>query len=366
MLHECRLGMEDYRLHMKKYNYIDLVKMITMFLVILCHCLLFFSDNPYWVVNADYESYGAKFLCNILNYSVVPVFVFSAGFLFQVSMQHKESSITDALIKRAKRLLLPYLLYGLLWLVPTYTLFDIPSYGRPEGSSLTDGYKSMLLGMFCDVAWFLLMLFWVSIIWIILKSLLKRNRLIVGSVVAVALYFATHYLLAGISFYTLSQIDIYIVIFFMGASFFWIADKTEKLSMPVLITISVVGILICAILAQYAPIYYWTLCVFEIVMPVVMVLLAMGLCKLKLQTRIEDTRIYKWLLKHNMDIYLMQAPGMYLSFRLFYPLVGQDCALCVILCYILTIALDIFIVLVLSYIRNGLHRLYGAVRRENV
>lgn len=349
--------MEDYKLHMKKYNYIDLVKTITMFLVILCHCLLFFSDNPYWVVNADYECDGAKFLCNILNYSVVPVFVFSAGFLFQVSMQHKESSITDAIIKRAKRLLLPYFLYGFLWLVPTYTLFDIPSHGRPEGSSLMAGYKAMFLGMFSDVSWFLLMMFWVSIIWIILKSLLKRNRLVVGSFIAVALYFTTHYLLAGISYYTLSQIDIYIVIFFMGASFFWIADQTEKISMPVLITISVAGILICAMLAQYAPIYYWTLCVFEITMPVIMVLLAMGLCKLKLQTRIEDTRIYKWLLKHNMDIYLMQAPGMYLSFRLFYPLVGQNCVLCVILCYILTIALDMIIVLVLSHIRNGLQRL---------
>lgn len=349
---------------MKNFNYIDLVKTITMFLVILCHNLLFFADNPYWLFNADCKNDTAIFLCNILNCTVVPLFVFCSGFLFQLSMQKKEISTAKAILKRAKRLLLPYLLYGFLWLVPTYTIFDIPSYGRPKGSSFIYGYKSMLLGQFSDVSWFLLMLFWVSVIWIILRKLLKKERLIIGVVVTALLYFVTHYLLSGVGYYTLNQIDVFIVIFFVGASFFWIVDKINKLPMPIMILISVLGVIVCAILVQYASLNYWLYSVLAIIMPVIMVIFAMGLCKLKLQVKIENTHIYKWLLKHNMDIYLMQAPGMYLSFMIFYPIIGQYCFLCVIISYIFTIAFDFIIVLLLTNTRRALMRLYKTLRKS--
>lgn len=348
---------------MKKYNYIDLAKTITMFLVILFHSLLFFADNPYWLFNADYKNDTSIFLCNILNCTAVPLFVFCSGFLFQISMQKKEISTATAILKRAKRLLLPYLLYGFLWLVPTYTVLDIPSHGRAKGSSLIYGYKSMLLGQFSDVSWFLLMLFWVSVIWIILRKLLKKDSLVIGAVVAAALYFATHNLLSGVDYYTLNQIDVFIVIFFVGASFFWIADRINKLPMPIMILISVLGVLVCAILAQYASLNYWLYSVLAIIMPVIMVIFAMGLCKLKLQAHIENSRIYKWLLKHNMDIYLMQAPGMYVSFMIFYPIIGQYCFLCVIISYIFTIAFDFIIVLLLTHIRSALVRLYETFRK---
>lgn len=342
---------------MKKFDYIDLSKTIAMFLVILCHSLLFFADNPYWLLNADYKSNTAEFLYNMFSCTVIPMFVFCSGFLFQLSLQKRELVTVTAVIGRAKRLLLPYLLYGILWLVPTYTLFDVPSFGRPEGTSLIYGYKSMLLGQFSDVAWFLLMLFWVSVIWIILRELLKKERIIIGAAAAVVLYIAAHTLLSEISYYKLNQIDIYILIFFVGASFFWIADKINKLSMPILMMIFLIGVIVCAILNQYMMSNYWIYCILAILLPVVILILSMGLCKLKLYARIENTRTYKWLLNHNMDIYLMQAPAMYLSFRIFYPLIGQYCFLCIAAIYIFTIAVDIILVWLLTLARSLLARL---------
>lgn len=349
---------------MKKYTYIDLIKTIAMFLVILCHMLLFFSYNPYWFVYADYENETATFLCNILNCTAVPIFVFCSGFLFQASIQRKELKTTVDVLNRAKRLLLPYFLYGMLWLVPTYTIFDIPVSGRPQGTSLIDGYISMLLGEFSDVSWFLLMLFWVSIIWILLRKLLKKERLIIGAIVTVVLYFVAHNLLNGVEYYVINQIDIFIVIFFVGASFFWIVDKIEKLSLPVLMIVSVLGIVICMVLAQYTAIYYWLYCFIAIVMPLFMIIFAIGLCKLKLHARVENTWLYKWLLKHNMDIYLLQAPAMYVTFMTFYPFVGQNCFLCVLLSYFATIAVDFILVILLTYLRNALLYLYRKFRRK--
>lgn len=337
---------------MKKYNYIDLARTITMFGVMLNHILLFFSNNPFWYIYADEENDIAVYLCEILNVTVVQIFVLCSGFLFQASMQKKEIRLIDNIVKRTKRLLLPFFMYGIFWLVPTYTIFDIPTSGRPKGTSLIDGYKAMLLGQFCDVSWFLLMLFWVTIVWILLKDLLKKKRIIIGAAATVVLFLASHYLLADMNFYKLNQIDIYLVIFFVGASFYWIADRVNELSVTVLMRISVLGMALCAIFAPYSSEAYWLYCVLAVAMPVNMVIFAMGICKLEMQSRIENTQIYKWLLKHNMDIYLMQAPGMYLSFWLIYPLVGKNCALCVSIIFVVTVFIDFILVALLTYIRK--------------
>lgn len=348
---------------MKKYNYIDLARTITMFLVVINHILFFYSDNPFWYIYADEKNDIAVYLCEILNFTVIPVFVFCSGFLFQTSIQKKEIRLIDTIVKRTKRLLLPFLVYGVFWLVPTYTIFDIPTFGRTKGTSLTDGYKAMLLGQFCDVSWFLLMLFWVTIIWILLKSLLKKERIMIGMAATVVLFLASHYLLADVNFYKINQIDIYLVIFFAGASFYWIADKVNKLPFSALMVISVSGVALCAILAPYTSNAYWLYCVLSVVMPVFMVIFAMGICKLEMQSRVENTQIYKWLLKHNMDIYLMQAPGMYLSFWLVYPLVGQNCALCVIITFAVTVFIDFIVVVLLTNIRKLLSGVHKVLRK---
>ena len=348
---------------MKKYNYIDLVRTITMFVVVINHILFFYSDNPFWYIYADEKNEMAVYLCEILNFTVIPIFVLCSGFLFQASMQKKEIRMIDTVVKRTKRLLLPFFAYGVFWLVPTYTIFDIPTFGRPKGTSLTDGYKAMLLGQFCDVSWFLLMLFWVTIIWILLKALLKKERIIIGATATAVIFLASRYLLADVNFYKINQIDIYIVIFFVGASFYWIADRLNELSFTVLMLISVLGAAICAILAPYSSDAYWLYCVLAVVMPVCMVIFAMAICKLEMQSRVENTQIYKWLLKHNMDIYLMQAPGMYLSFWLVYPLVGQNFALCVIIIFAVTIFIDFILVILLTIIRKLLFGVNKVLRK---
>lgn len=323
-----------------------------MFAVIMNHIMFFYSDNPFWYIYADEKNDIAVYLCQIFNFTVIPVFVFCSGLLFQASIQKKQTRLLDNIVKRAKRLLLPFLVYGIFWLVPTYTILDIPAFGRPKGTSLLDGYKAMLSGHFCDVSWFLLMLFWVTLIWILLKELLKKERIVIGAAATVVLYLVFHYLLVDVDFYKINQIDIYLVIFFAGASFYWIADRLNELSFRGLMLLSVIGVAICVILAPYSSVTYWLYCILTVVMPICMVMFAMGICKSKMQSRVENTNLYKWLLVHNMDIYLLQAPGMYLSFWLVDSLIGQNFALCVIVAFIVTILIDFVLVILLTNMRK--------------
>ena len=157
---------------MKKYDYIDFMKTIGMFLVIAAHCTLFFSGNQFWPIRSEQENVILRWFCNLLVAASIPIFVFSSGFLIPLSLHKSNISITGLIRKKAFRLLIPYYIYGALWLVPTYTLFDIPSYGRAERTSLLNGYIAMALGKFSDVAWFLMMLFWVTLIWLLIYRFL--------------------------------------------------------------------------------------------------------------------------------------------------------------------------------------------------
>lgn len=347
-------------IQMKKYNYIDFVKTITMFLVIVAHCTLFFSGNEFWFIKAEQESIVLRWISKFVVLSVVPIFTFASGFLLQLSLQKNKGSIVDLIRKKAVHLCIPYFIYGILWLVPTYTFFDIPSFGRDKGASLIDGYKAMTLGQFSDVAWFLLMLFWVTLIWILLKELLKKENLIYGAMVSAVLYFVVHFYLGQIDYYKISQIDIYIIVFFVGAAFFYVSDIVYN-TVPewLLIVGSLVGMIPCVFLAQLSTERYILECILKIVIPVLFLTFSMGLCRTNVIVKLEETAVYNWLRKNSLYIYLLQAPGVYIVFGIIYPIIGSNALLCFLLLFILTTLIDVILTLIYVFIKGKILHVFA-------
>lgn len=347
-------------IQMKKYNYIDFVKTITMFLVIVAHCTLFFSGNEFWFIKAEQESIVLRWISKFVVLSVVPIFTFASGFLLQLSLQKNKGSIVDLIRKKAVHLCIPYFIYGILWLVPTYTFFDIPSFGRDKGASLIDGYKAMALGQFSDVAWFLLMLFWVTLIWILLKELLKKENLIYGAMVSVVLYFVVHFYLGQIDYYKISQIDIYIIVFFVGAAFFYVSDIVYN-TVPewLLIVGSLVGMIPCVFLAQLSTERYILECILKIVIPVLFLTFSMGLCRTNVIVKLEETAVYNWLRKNSLYIYLLQAPGVYIVFGIIYPIIGSNALLCFLLLFILTTLIDVILTLIYVFVKGKILHVFA-------
>ena len=255
---------------------------------------------------------------------------------------------------------IPYFIYGILWLVPTYTFFDIPSFGRDKGASLIDGYKAMALGQFSDVAWFLLMLFWVTLIWILLKELLKKENLIYGAMVSAVLYFVVHFYLGQIDYYKISQIDIYIIVFFVGAAFFYVSDIVYN-TVPewLLIVGSLVGMIPCVFLAQLSTERYILECILKIVIPVLFLTFSMGLCRTNVIVKLEETAVYNWLRKNSLYIYLLQAPGVYIVFGIIYPIIGSNALLCFLLLFILTTLIDVILTLIYVFIKGKILHVFA-------
>lgn len=347
---------------MKRYVYIDFLKTITLFSVIVGHCSLFFSANPFWLIKAEQESILLRWFSNLILVSAVPIFVFSSGFVFQICLQNNKSNPNwvELIKNKTVRLLIPYFIYGVLYLVPLWTLFDIPSFGRERGTSLIDGYKAMLMGQFSEVAWFLLLLFWVTLIWILLNRLLRKRYIFYGAIVSVLLYFAAHFFLAEISYYKLSQIDIYIVCFFVGAAFSYISDFIyNKVTKWILILGSLLGIIGCLFLSQLSTELYIVECALRIATPILFLTFSMGLCHTKMVEKIERTATYNWLRKNSFYLYLFQVPGIYIIFELIYPLIGTNPLLCTFVLFILTTLCDVISTLIYVFIKEKiLHLLY--------
>ena len=327
----------------QKFEFVDNMKCISMIGVVLWHCMLFYAGNPFWLLRAETPSSIVAFLSNYFDCCFVPFFVFASGFLFCITCQKEDRKSVDIIVGRVKRLLVPWILYGLLWLVPTYTLFDIESFGRIKGTSLLGGYKVMLLGQFADMAWFLLMLFWVSLIWCCFRFLLKKGRIWVSLFVALALVLLSHYGLANVDFYKLSQIDQYLWYFYLGTIVYCYWDMSDSYKDVKAVIAAILLVITAIILAQYCGGNFYLTVLTKSINVLGMCVLFFNTTQAGLFNGKHISRLMGWLKLHNMDVYLFQAPWIYVYFVIFYPIVGKSALAC-ILCNFVATAISIFVI----------------------
>lgn len=336
----------------KEFRYITLLKTCSLIFVVVDHCMLFYADNPFFSMRADNPSEVVKAICDFLDVVVIAGFVLASGFL---SASGRPKSIPGRIGERAKRLLIPYYLYGCLWLVPLYTIFDFTTFGRESGMGLVDGYIQMAVGVFADHLWFLWMLFWISLFWILCQGLLKKERLIMGLIVGTAMALADQYLLAGIPYFKINQIAPYILCFFSGVVLFCYREELE--AMNILTAAGITVILFMAVTAYcllHPSAFVW-LWIIKIIGALMCFFLFMVISKLRLFVKGGENPVWKFIERNSMDIYLFNMPFPYLFFRMIYPYVGDNAALCIVVNMILSFASIFAIVAVKEKLGRMVH-----------
>lgn len=321
--------------NLKKYINIDFLKIAAMAAVLLYHCMLFYADNPFWFVRAENTDRIAELLAKLLDNSVIAVFVFCSGFGFCSSCEKRDLSTGNLILKRIRRLLVPWFFYGIFYLVPLYTAFDVSTWGRMSGDSLAAGYISFLKGDFADLAWFLLMLFWVNLIWILLRSLLKRDRISAGFLSAVAIYLICHFFTQNM-WYKLGQIDVYVVIFFFGAAVYHHVDKLYSLRTTALGLLSAFLFAFATVITYGSGLPFFFTLIAKVLYACFFFIISIILDKNGIIESLSRTKVYQWLKLHSMHIYLFQAPWFYIIFRSIYPYVGNAAWVCIFMNFVLT------------------------------
>ena len=340
-----------------KINYITDIKTVCILLVFLWHCMLFYEDNPYFTESFGIISPVATFVGNMFNVTLIASFVFCAGFVYARSLEKRQRTIPQSIWERIRRLIIPYYILGIIWLVPLYTFFDIKAFGRPDGAGFAEGYKCMALGQFSDHLWFLWMLFWVALFFILLSPLIKNHMTAVLFVITVAAAFCVDIYLYDFPYYKLSQIAPYLICYFAGIFCYGIRDRLEALSKMTHLLLAGVFLAVVIVHAVMTPSHFAWMYIARLSGALFSLFFFMSLEENTVWRKITDTGAYAFLVRNQLDIYFIHMPLPYLFARILRPYVGNIPILCILINYALVLMTGMSIVQIYLRVKSDIIRI---------
>ena len=363
-----------------RYSYISFAKALGIMGVSLYHCILFFSGNPFVPMQADRSSIIVKLLNPFFDMIFVPGFMFCSGFLFAKGTKSRKRNFGQTLWERAGRLLIPYYIVGTFWLVPMYTIFDVPCFGRPEHAGYFEGLKAMALGQFSDHLWFLWGLFWTVLVFALLLPLCREGKyhpylFVIVTIVGVLEY----YFINQIPYFKLFSAGSYNWVFFAGMVCYFYRYHFFQSVREKIWLFFILDAILCVVLA--APSLLGTLSeinwtgslaplndrlsdfsnqlntIWDKVFILtwlkytaggfLLYLLAVVLERYGLMDQIFKTKFWDFTYRNNMELYLFNLPVPHLYFRLFYEILGLPVwpsILLITICFFPTLYLIVWLV----------------------
>ena len=209
----------------KKFNEITLLKMLALLSVLFFHCYRpFFGSGSYWKVVIDGNLDYLSWLLHFNKLFDVHCLFFCSGFLFFMTRAAGNRSVKDQLVKRVKRIVVPYFQVGLLYLIPLYTIFSIPSGLHLASDSLLEGYEKFCTMMFSEHLWFLQILLIINVICLLTHFAAKRWfwLLLTGSFLLTLLF---NWALKGVYFMSLQSLSDNLFIFVLGGGIYRICSQ---------------------------------------------------------------------------------------------------------------------------------------------
>jgi peptidoglycan/LPS O-acetylase OafA/YrhL len=298
-------------------SHIALLKSLCLLGVMFLHAVLpFTTPDPggFWKFYAGWQSEAANFFNFWGGFVLIPSFILASGYTAALSAERSRRSAPAYIADRAKRLLIPWFLLMVFWMVPLYTLFDIPVYNRPEGYTLAQTYRVGLEGLFADHLWFLLVLFWVSVFFAALRPAARRfGRLLVPALALIAALLVNEYG-RTLTWYAVWETSGPLVWFGLGTILCRYRDgigKTLARHPVPLFGLNVVLFVVTAVFgAQTTPMYWLTCCLGA--------LAAFQACLYfaRHHSRLRGFRPYRYFENNAFRFYLFHMPGGYLTYRM--------------------------------------------------
>ena len=200
--------------------------------VLFFHCYRpFFGSGTYWKVVIDSNLDYMSWLLHFNKIFDVHCLFFCSGFLYFMTMSAGNRTVKDQLIKRVKRIVIPYFWVGMFYFVPLYTLFSVPSGLHLANDSLWDGYEKFLTMQFSEHMWFLQIMLVITVICLLLNFMVKRFfwLLLIGSFL---MTFVFSFYLKGVFFMSLQSLSDNLFIFVLGGAMYRMYGiLTEKRSL---------------------------------------------------------------------------------------------------------------------------------------
>lgn len=180
-----------------RYEWVDALKGVAIFLVVLGHSIIEYPINLH-------ENYVCKVIFTRLSFVHMPIFFIVSGFCFSY-----KGNYGSYLLKKVKRLLVPYLAFGILDMIPRFLFPSLLN--RPRG--LSESIESILL--YGGEYWFLYTLFLIFMIYPFIYKISSGKPILLFSTFVI-LYLINVFFPCKVSIFTLSRILDYICYFSLG------------------------------------------------------------------------------------------------------------------------------------------------------
>lgn len=196
---------------------IALIKTVMMIVIVLYHSFLFFGGSWFTAVepaqSVDYLYHIAKWM----NTFHIQTFAMASGFLFYYLGVRKRNSHVHNILKRAKRLLVPYFFTCIFWVIPIACYFFHFSIGEVFYEFVLMAGPSQL--------WFLVMLFMVFCFFEFFGRKLKfRVRdLVTVFIITVVLGRILSYF--NVEMFQIAKSVQYVLYFYLGGFIYYHRDK---------------------------------------------------------------------------------------------------------------------------------------------
>lgn len=196
--------------------HIEILQAFAIICVFIGHAFHIYSSSGWYSHKATFD-----LMSNIIVKSIyafhMPLFVFLSGYLFY----RNKDNITNALSylkKRFNRLIKPFYLYGLLYLIPMIFLID------PMNKGILFYYEKFITLQNCWHLWFLPMLFLVSTFFLFyLKKYNLKNYFLI-----VALIILNLIKISKLP-YCISAVTKYAIYFYLGCIFVYYKNYIENI-----------------------------------------------------------------------------------------------------------------------------------------
>lgn len=199
----------------RNLNNFDIIRVLGIGLVVLRHSFAPYTGS--WDVSEFYtQNEIARILGEYVSTISMPLFVFISGYIYSYLRNYlnKYRGFKILLTKKTKRLLIPYLILG-----PIYIYFFL------EASNIHDYLSYMISGP--GHLWFLLMIFFLFLAFYFLENFFKK-KLLWGAICVFLLYSLesiTYYL----GMHILAMVFKYFPFFFLGYMFYYHNAKINRI-----------------------------------------------------------------------------------------------------------------------------------------
>lgn len=337
---------------------INLVRLVALILVVLGHSTASYTKS--WVYSANVNSSLYNFLSIYVSSFHLSVFVFASGLTYAYKQKsgHAYSSYLILIKKKLKRLILPYVFIGSLYMIPIGMLLNISRYNK----SYLDNLKGFILGYSNGHLWYLFMLFNVFLAYYFIeKKLNSRKNIIIVTIILIVGKIVSKQIP---DFFEINSMMNYLIVFHLGYCTYLYKYKISLLTRNILGKHKVITLvssiliisLILLIKSKVPYIYGVTSCIYSIIDIIICIIGIVQVYSIVLIINKSKYLNYaKRINKYNFNIYLLHEPIIFIILSYLLPL-NINPTIVVFLCFSLSIIISIIISKCYYYFINYLNK----------